>query len=146
MSNCYISVYVPNALCHILCTECNGPYAKLHMLNCNMPNAMTIAMSFRMTTGQVGYFVIYIYLLSGYDSPYCHCKKKLLLYHQGFSLYLKISGILVCRHIMAKNKILVCRHMLYFVSWPAYFISWPACLNNPASIYLCPSQHILYPG
>jgi hypothetical protein len=62
MSNCYISVYMPNALFHILYTECNGLYAKLHMLDCDMPNAMTIAMSFRMTTEQVGYFVIYIYI------------------------------------------------------------------------------------
>jgi hypothetical protein len=33
MSNYYISVYMPNALCHILYTECNGLYAKLHMLD-----------------------------------------------------------------------------------------------------------------
>jgi hypothetical protein len=62
MSNYYISVCMPNALCHILCTECYGLYAKLHMLDCYMPNAMTIAMSFRMTTEQVGYFIIYIYI------------------------------------------------------------------------------------
>jgi hypothetical protein len=60
-------------------------------------------------------------------------EKKLLLYHQGFGLYLKVSGISVCRHIMAKSKILVCRHMLYFVSWPAYLISWPAYFISPVS-------------
>jgi hypothetical protein len=62
MSNCYISVCMPNALCHILYAEWYGLYAKLHMLDCYMPNAMTIAISFRMTTEQVGYFVIYIYI------------------------------------------------------------------------------------
>jgi hypothetical protein len=62
MSNWYISVYMPNALFRILYTKCNGLYAKLHMLDWNMPNAMTIAMSFRMTTEHVGCFVIYIYI------------------------------------------------------------------------------------
>jgi hypothetical protein len=63
MTNCYLSVSMPNALSNILYTECNGLYAKLHMLDCNMPNAMTIAMSFRMTTEQVGYFIIYISII-----------------------------------------------------------------------------------
>jgi hypothetical protein len=60
MSNCCISVHMPSALFQELCTEGYGLYAKLHMLDCNMPNAMTIAMSFRMTTEQVGYFIIYM--------------------------------------------------------------------------------------
>jgi hypothetical protein len=60
-------------------------------------------------------------------------EKKLLLYHQGFSLNLKVSGISVCRHIRAKSKISLCRHMSYFVSRPAYFISWLACfITRPA--------------
>jgi hypothetical protein len=46
MSNCYISVYMPSALFQELYAECNGLYAKLHVLDWNMPNAMTIAMSF----------------------------------------------------------------------------------------------------
>jgi hypothetical protein len=50
MSNYYISVYMPNALCYILCTEWYGLYAKIHMPDCYMPNAMTIPMSFSMTT------------------------------------------------------------------------------------------------
>jgi hypothetical protein len=57
MSNCYISVSMPNALfhmlfviCQVLYAECYGLYAKLHMLDSNMSNAMTIAMSFSMTT------------------------------------------------------------------------------------------------
>jgi hypothetical protein len=123
MSNCNISVYMPNALFQELCTEWYGLYAKIHMLDCNMPNAMTIAMPFRMTTEQVGYFVIHVY----YPAMTLHIavtEKKLLLYHQSFSLYLKVSGISVCRHIMAKGKVSVCRHMIYWY----------------------PGQHILYPG
>jgi hypothetical protein len=50
MSNCDISVYVPSAFFHMLYAECYGLYAKLDMLDCNLPNAMTIAISFSMTT------------------------------------------------------------------------------------------------
>jgi hypothetical protein len=88
MSNCYISVYMPSALFQELYTECYGLYAKLHMLDCNIPNAMTIAISFSMTTEQVGHLIIYIY----YPSMTLHiavAEKKLLLYHHGFSLYLR---------------------------------------------------------
>jgi hypothetical protein len=46
MSNCYISVYMPSALFQELYAKYYGLYAKLHMLDCNMPNAMTIAVSF----------------------------------------------------------------------------------------------------
>jgi hypothetical protein len=60
MSNCYISVYVPSALCQELYAKYYGLYAKLHMLDCYMPNAMTIPMSFSMTTEQVGYLIIYM--------------------------------------------------------------------------------------
>jgi hypothetical protein len=60
MSNCYISVYMPNALFHIPYAECYGLYAKFHILDGNIPNAMTIAMSFSMTTEQVGYLIIYM--------------------------------------------------------------------------------------
>jgi hypothetical protein len=60
MSNCDISVYMSSALFHMLYVECYVLYAKLHMLDCNMPNAMTIAMSFSMITEQVGYLIIYI--------------------------------------------------------------------------------------
>jgi hypothetical protein len=62
MSNCYISVYVPSALFHMLYTECYGLYVELHMLDNYMSNAMTIAMSFSMTTEQVGHLIIYIYI------------------------------------------------------------------------------------
>jgi hypothetical protein len=41
-----VSTYMPNALSH--------------MLDCNMPNAMTIAMSFSMTTEQIGYLITYM--------------------------------------------------------------------------------------
>jgi hypothetical protein len=85
MSNCCISVYMPSALFQELYAKYYGLYAKLHMLDCNMPNAMTIAMSFRMTTEQVGYFVIYIYiyLLLGYDSPYCRYREEITIIPPG---------------------------------------------------------------
>jgi hypothetical protein len=60
MSNYYISVYVPSALSQELYAGCYVLYAKIHMLDCNVPNAMTIPMSFSMTTEQVGYFIIYM--------------------------------------------------------------------------------------
>jgi hypothetical protein len=55
-----ISVCVPSALFYILYAEWYGLYAKFHVLDCNMPNAMTIVMSFSMTTEQVGHLIIYI--------------------------------------------------------------------------------------
>jgi hypothetical protein len=86
---------MPNALFHMLCVicqvlyaECYRLYAKLHMLDGNMSNAMTIAMSFSMTTEQVGHLIIYIY----YPAMTLHIavtNKKLLSYHHGFSLYLR---------------------------------------------------------
>jgi hypothetical protein len=60
MSNYYISVYMPSALFQELYAEWYGLYAKIHMLDCYMSNAMTIPMSFSMTTEQVGYLIIYM--------------------------------------------------------------------------------------
>jgi hypothetical protein len=60
MSNCYLSVNLPSALFQELYAKYYGLYAKLHMLDCYMPNTMTIAMSFSMTTKQVGYLIIYM--------------------------------------------------------------------------------------
>jgi hypothetical protein len=60
MSNCCISLHMLSALFQVLYVKCYVPCAKLHMLDCNMPNAMTIAMSFSMTAEQVGYLIIYI--------------------------------------------------------------------------------------
>jgi hypothetical protein len=122
-SNCYISVYMPSALFQELYAECYMLYAKLHMLDCNMPNAMTIAMSFSMTTEQVGHLIIYIYIY--YPAMTLHIavtEKSLLLYHYGFNFYLRshvfqfvsisryqvlswVTCISVCRHIMASIKI-----------------------------------------
>jgi hypothetical protein len=88
VSHCYILLYVPSALFHILYADYYGLYAKLHMLDCNMSNAITIAMSLSMTTEQVGHLIIYIY----YPAMTLHIavtEKKLLLYRHGFSLYLK---------------------------------------------------------
>jgi hypothetical protein len=72
----------------MLCAECYGLYVKLHMLDCNMSNAMAIAMSFSMTTEQVGHLIKYIYYLA-MTLHIVVTEKKLLLYHHGFSLYLR---------------------------------------------------------
>jgi hypothetical protein len=51
---------------------------------------MTIAMSFSMTTEQVGHLIMYIY----YPAMTLHIaviRKKLLSYHHGFSLYLRFQ-------------------------------------------------------
>jgi hypothetical protein len=93
MSNCYILVYVPSALFHMLYAEYYGLYAKLHMLDCNMPNAMTIAMSFSMTTEQVGHLIIYIYLLPSYDSPYCCYREESIVIPPWFQFISQVSGI-----------------------------------------------------
>jgi hypothetical protein len=143
MSNCYISVYMPSALFRMLYAECYGLYAKLHMLDWNMPNAMTIAMSF-MTTEQVRYFVIYIYLLSGYDSTYCRYKKKLILYHQGFSLYLRFQ---VFQYVDISWHEQNFSMPAYFISWLAYFISWLAYFRSrPAYFISWPAYFISWPA
>jgi hypothetical protein len=68
------------------------------MLDCYMPNAMTIAMSFSMTTEQVGHLIIYIYiyLLPGYDSPYCRYREEITIIPPGLQFISQVSGISVC--------------------------------------------------
>jgi hypothetical protein len=81
---------MPSALFLMLYAECYVLCAKLRMLDCNMPNAMTIAMSFSMTTEQVGHLIIYIY----YPAMTLHIavtEKRLLLYYYGFNLYLRLQ-------------------------------------------------------
>jgi hypothetical protein len=60
----YMSISVAKcqsqSICQVLYAEWYVLYAKLHMIDWNMPNAMTIAMSFSMTTEQVGYLIIYM--------------------------------------------------------------------------------------
>jgi hypothetical protein len=89
---------MPSALFHMLYDEYYGLHAKLHMLDCYMPNAMTIAMSFSMTTEQVGHLIIYIYiyLLLGYDSPYCRYKEEITIIPPWFQFISQVSGISVC--------------------------------------------------
>jgi hypothetical protein len=113
--SCQVSLYI-NLRCFV--SNC---YISVYMLDCNMSNAVTIAMSFSMTTEQVGHLIIYIY----YPTMILHIavtEKKLLLYHHGFSLYLRlqvfqfvsiskyqviswVTCISVCRHIVASTKI-----------------------------------------
>jgi hypothetical protein len=116
MSNWCISVYMPSALFHMLYAECYGLYAKLHMLDCYMPNAMTIAMSFSMTTEQVGHLIIYVYLSPGYDSPYFHYREEITTIPPWFQFISQVSGISVCQHIRLLSNVL--SHM-YF-SMPTY--------------------------
>jgi hypothetical protein len=111
-----ISVYMPSALFQELYAKCYGLYAKLHMLGCNMSNAMTIAMSFSMTTEQVGHVIIYIYLLSSYDSPYCRYREEITIIPPGLQFISQVSGISVCLYIRLLSNIL--SHM-YF-SMPTY--------------------------
>jgi hypothetical protein len=72
MSNCYISVYMPSALFQELYAKCYMLYVKIHMLDCYMPNTMTIAISFSMTTEQVGHLIIYIYIYIYYPAMTLH--------------------------------------------------------------------------
>jgi hypothetical protein len=68
------------------------------MLDCNMSNAMTIAMSFSMTTEQVRHLIIYIYiyLLPGYDSPYCCYREEITIIPPWLQFISQVSGISVC--------------------------------------------------
>jgi hypothetical protein len=91
------------------------------MSDCYMPNAMTIAMSFSMTTEHVGHLIIYVHYLA-MTLHIAVTEKRLLSYYYGFDLYLRLhlfqfadkSGhrvesqvtvISVYRHIMASIKI-----------------------------------------
>jgi hypothetical protein len=89
---------MPSALFHMLYAKCCVLYAKLHMLDCNMPNVMTIAMSFSMTTEQVGHLIayIYIYLLPGYDSPYCRYREEITIIPLWIQFKSRVTGISVC--------------------------------------------------
>jgi hypothetical protein len=147
MSNCYISVYMPSALFHMLYPECYVQYAKLRMLDCNMPNAMTIAMSFSMTTEQVGHLIIYTYIY--YPAMTLHIvvtEKKLLLYHHGFNLYLRSHVFQFVKHIRVSSNIL---SYIYF-SMPTYLginqnLSMPTyhgINQNLQSLFISVRQHI----
>jgi hypothetical protein len=162
ISNCGISVYMRNALFHILYAECNGLYAKLHMLDCNMPNAMTIAMSFSMTTEQVGHIIIYIsiirlwlsilplqrrnYYYITMASVYISALKYTsLLAHQVIKWYLESrvfqyadiswheqSFSMPTYHGM--SKVLVCRHIMASTKIPNHRLFWFASISRHLSI------------
>jgi hypothetical protein len=61
-----------------------------------MPNAMTIAMSSSMTIEQVGHLIIYIYLLPGYDSPYCRYIEEITIIPPWLQFISQVSGISIC--------------------------------------------------
>jgi hypothetical protein len=91
----YVKCSMPNAICQML-------YVKLHLSNCYMSNAMTIAMSFSMTIEDIHYIYIH-YSAMIFDIAIT--EKRPLLYYYGFTLYLKSPFILVHRHIMASYNI-----------------------------------------
>jgi hypothetical protein len=101
---------------------------------CYMPNAMTIAMSFSMTTKQVGHLIIYVCLLPGYDSPYCCYREEITIIPQWLQVISQVAGISVCQHIRLLSNIL--SHM-YF-SMPAYH----GIDQNPQSPFISVRQHI----
>jgi hypothetical protein len=146
VSNCYISVYMPSALFHMLYAKCYELYAKLRMLDCNMSNAITIAISFSMTTEQVGHLIIYIYLLFGYDSPYCRYREEITIIPPWLQFIYQVSGISICQHIRLLCNIL---SHVYF-SMPTYHgmsksFSMPAYHGidqNPQSPFMSVRQHI----
>jgi hypothetical protein len=135
MSNCYISVDMPSALFQELCTEWYGLYAKIHMLDCDMPNAMTIAMSFRMTTEQVGYFIIYMsitrlwlsilplqrrnYYYTTRASVYI--SKSQVFQYAGISWHEKSFSMPVYHGI---RKVSVCRYIMAWEKFQYAGISW----------------------
>jgi hypothetical protein len=95
---------------------------------------MTIAMSFSMTIEQVGHLIIYVYLLPGYDSPYCRYREEITIIPPWLQFISEVSGILVCPHIRLLSNIL--SHM-YF-SMPAYH----GIDQNPQSPFISVCQHI----
>jgi hypothetical protein len=153
MSNFYISVYMPSALFLELCTEWYGLYAKLHMLDCNMPNAMTIAMSFSMTTEQVGYLIIYMSITRLWLSI-LPLQEEIAIIPPGFQFISQSLRYFSMPAYQGKSQISVCRHMfqfvsrpVYFISRPAYFISWPACfITRPAYFISRPACYITRPA
>jgi hypothetical protein len=151
MSNCCISVNMPNALSHTLCVICQVLYAKLHMLDCYMPNAMTIVVSFSMTSEQVGHLIIYVYLLSGYDSPYCHYREEITIIPVWLQFISQVTGISVCQHIRllsnilshryfsmptyhGMSKISVCQHIIASTKISNHRLFWFASISRHQSI------------
>jgi hypothetical protein len=154
MLNCYISVYMPSALFHMLYAKCYVLYAKLHMLDCYMQNAMTTAMSFSMTTEQIGHLIVCIYIYIYYPAMTLHItvtEKRSLLCQYGINLNLRsrvfqfvsISGyqiitwvmcISVCRHILASIKISVCQHIMASTKISNHRLFWFASISRHQSV------------
>jgi hypothetical protein len=126
--------------------KCYGLYAKIHMLDWNMPNTMTIAMSFSMTTEQVGYLIIYISIILLWLSI-LPLQEEIAIIPPGLQFISQSLRYFSMPAYHGKSKVSVCRHMLHFVSWPAYFISWPACfITRPAYFMSQPAYLISWPA
>jgi hypothetical protein len=111
-----------------------------------MTNTMTIAMSLGMNTEQVGHPIIYIYLLPGYDSPYCHYKEKITIIPPWLQFISQVSGISVCQHIRLLSNILSHMYFQYAnISWQELNFSMPTYHGidqNPQSPFILVRQHI----
>jgi hypothetical protein len=145
MSNSYISIYMPSALFHMLYAECYGLYAKLHMLDCNISNAMTIAMSFSMTTEQVGHLIINISIIRLWLSI-LPLQRKNYYYTTMASVY--ISGLRYFNLLAHQTiKWYLESHVFQYadMSWHEQNFSMPTYhgINpNPQSPFILICQHI----
>jgi hypothetical protein len=145
--SCYmsISVYMSSALFYMLYAECYGLYAKLHMLDCNMSNAMTIAMSFSITTEQVGHLIINISIIRLWLSI-LPLQRRNYYYTTMASVY--ISGLRYI-NLLAHQAIkwYLESHVFQYagISWHKQNFSMPTYHGvdqNPQSPFISVRQHI----
>jgi hypothetical protein len=140
-----ISVYMPSALFHILYAKCYGLYAKLHMLDWNMPNAMTIAMSFSMTTEQVGHFIIYMSIIRLWLSI-LPLQRRNYYYITMASVYISaLRYISLLAHQVIKWYLESQVFQYADISWHEQSFSMPTYHGidqNPQSLFILVRQHI----
>jgi hypothetical protein len=105
-----------------------------------MPNAMTIAMSFSMTTEQVGHLIIYKNPLSGYDYPYCRYRDEITIIPLWLQFISQVTGISVYQHTRVSGNIL--SHMYFSVPTYRDMIKISVCRHIMASIKI--SNHRLF--
>jgi hypothetical protein len=139
MSNCYLSVNMPSALFQELYAKYYGLYAKLRMLDCNMPKAMTIAISFSMTTEQVGHIIIYIY----YPAMTLHIAVTRRNYYYTTRASVYISGlryISLLAHQVIKWYLESQVFQYANISWQEQSLSMPT-YHGKSKVSVC--QHIM---
>jgi hypothetical protein len=77
---------------------------------------------------------LYIYLLLGYDSPYCRYREEITIIPPWLQFISQVSGISVCQHISLLSNIL--SHMYFSI--PTYHV----IDQNPQSPFISVRQHI----